>query len=127
MAGVADVVIFGGTAAISDAVEANLNNWGYGTWRIAGATRYDTAAEVAEYGVGIAGLGWNRVGIATGENYPDALAGGVLAVFVAPERVIAFADAVNGGEWPAPWWQQLQAARIALAVEAQIAPAGAGG
>ena len=78
MAGVADVVIFGGTAAISDAVEANLNNWGYGTWRIAGATRYDTAAEVAEYGVGIAGLGWNRVGIATGENYPDALAGGVL-------------------------------------------------
>jgi predicted dehydrogenase len=37
-------------------------------------------------------------------------------------ELVAFADAVNGGGWPAPWWQQLQAARIALEVEAQLNP-----
>lgn len=36
------------------------------------------------------------------------------------EELIAFADAVNGCEWPIPWWQQLQSARIALIVEQQI-------
>jgi len=37
-------------------------------------------------------------------------------------ELVAFANAVNGGGWPAPWWQQLQAARIALAVDAQLTP-----
>ncbi|MFN2302023.1 MAG: bi-domain-containing oxidoreductase [Gammaproteobacteria bacterium] len=36
------------------------------------------------------------------------------------EELVAFADAVNGGAWPIPWWQQLQVARIALAVESQL-------
>jgi predicted dehydrogenase/threonine dehydrogenase-like Zn-dependent dehydrogenase len=43
------------------------------------------------------------------------------------DELVAFADAVNGKGWASPWWQQLQAARIALAVEAQIDPAQAGG
>jgi predicted dehydrogenase len=42
-------------------------------------------------------------------------------------ELVAFADAVNGGGWPVPWWQQLQVARIALAVEAQLNPARAPG
>ncbi len=36
------------------------------------------------------------------------------------QELIAFADAINQGEWKMPWWQQLQSARIALEVEAQI-------
>jgi hypothetical protein len=46
--------------------------------RVSGANRYDTAAKVAEFGVG---QGWGTcsfVGIATGEDFADALAGGVL-------------------------------------------------
>lgn len=43
------------------------------------------------------------------------------------DELVAFADAVNGKGWASPWWQQLQAARIALAVEGQIDPAQAGG
>jgi len=39
------------------------------------------------------------------------------------DELVAFADAVNGKGWPAPWWQQLQVGRIALAVEAQLDPA----
>jgi predicted dehydrogenase/threonine dehydrogenase-like Zn-dependent dehydrogenase len=42
------------------------------------------------------------------------------------DELVAFADGVNGKGWPAPWWQQLQASRIALAVEAQLDPARAG-
>ncbi len=38
------------------------------------------------------------------------------------EELVAFADAVNTGEWPIPWWQQLQTAQVALAVERQIKP-----
>jgi predicted dehydrogenase/threonine dehydrogenase-like Zn-dependent dehydrogenase len=33
------------------------------------------------------------------------------------EELIAFANAINSGEWPIPWWQQLQTARIGLEVE----------
>lgn len=77
MAGVSDVIILGGTAAVSSAVETDLKTT-FGTTRIAGSTRYDTAAKLAAYGVDHAGLIWNRVGVATGTNYPDALAGGVL-------------------------------------------------
>ena len=36
------------------------------------------------------------------------------------EELIAFADAINGGDWPIPWWQQLQASQMALVVEGQI-------
>ena len=77
MSGVTKVKILGGTAAISQAVQDGLVS-SFSVSRIAGATRYDTAAQVAQYGVTSAGHMWNRVGIATGENYPDALAGGVL-------------------------------------------------
>jgi len=41
------------------------------------------------------------------------------------EELVAFADAINGGSWPIPWWQQLQSAKIALMVEKQITNAGA--
>jgi len=36
------------------------------------------------------------------------------------EELVAFADAIQGGKWAIPWWQQLQVARIGLAVEQQI-------
>ena len=38
------------------------------------------------------------------------------------EEIKAFCDAViKGGEWPIPLWQQIQASKIALKVEEQIA------
>jgi predicted dehydrogenase/threonine dehydrogenase-like Zn-dependent dehydrogenase len=40
-------------------------------------------------------------------------------------ELVAFADAINSGDWPMPWWQQLQVARLALAVESQLVPAAA--
>lgn len=37
------------------------------------------------------------------------------------EELEAFAAAVRGGEWPIPLWQQVQATRMALEVEARLA------
>lgn len=80
MADVTEAVILGGTSAVSQGVEDYLlNELGPGkAWRIEGANRYETAVHIAEESVDEAGLGWNRVGITTGEKFPDALAGGVL-------------------------------------------------
>ncbi len=80
MSRVESVLILGGTGAVSVATESYLNTT-YGDAdvdRLAGGNRYSTAVDIASYGVTHAGLSWDRVGIATGENYPDALAGGVL-------------------------------------------------
>ncbi len=44
--------------------------------RITGATRYETAANIAQWGVDNYGMSWDGVALATGTNFPDALAGG---------------------------------------------------
>ena len=53
----------------------------YGTGnvtRLAGANRYATSTAIATWAVNKAGLNWNDLAVATGENFPDALSGGVL-------------------------------------------------
>lgn len=73
------VVILGGTGAVSAASEQALNA-AFGAANVdrrGGADRYATAVAVADFGVS-AGLDWSTPAIATGENFPDALAGGVM-------------------------------------------------
>jgi hypothetical protein len=93
--GIKDVVIVGGRTVVSSAVEQRIKQLkGSGhVLRIAGADRYQTARHVsvwataastnAEY-VGtpanpaaVPSLDFTRVGVASGEDFPDALAGGV--------------------------------------------------
>lgn len=77
-AGTDSAYIIGGTAAISDSVKNNLNNCGISQiTRISGASRYDTALKVADYFINV--FTAKSIAFATGENYPDALAGGVFA------------------------------------------------
>jgi parallel beta-helix repeat protein len=76
--GVEEVVIPGGEAAVDAGVETTLEGLlgAPNVTRVAGADRYDTCAMVAEYGVG---EGWGSfffTGFATGQAFPDALAGG---------------------------------------------------
>lgn len=87
------IVVLGGTAAVSEAVIAQLRSYTTGTVsRIAGADRYGTAAAVA----GAFAPGRAATFLATGTAYPDALAGGPAAalldvplLLVAPDRVPA--------------------------------------
>lgn len=69
----ARIVLLGGTPSVSAAVEAQLATFG-AVERIAGADRFETASLVA------AELGdVDRVYVASGGNFPDALAGAALA------------------------------------------------
>lgn len=73
--GVSKVKILGGTNVVPPAAQTALGSKYDG--RLAGSNRYATAKVVAEYGVSL-GMSWNDVGIATGENFPDALCAGPL-------------------------------------------------
>lgn len=78
-AGVGSVLIAGGAGAVSQTTEDSLVAK-YGAEdveRLAGASRYDTAVELAEHGVAN-GLYWDGVALATGATFPDALSGGVM-------------------------------------------------
>lgn len=70
---ITDTVVLGGTAAVSAGVLAQLPS----PDRVFGATRYDTSRALAEWARTHAGLSLAQVGIARGDNYPDALGAGV--------------------------------------------------
>lgn len=69
-------VIVGGTAAVGPAVEASARSLADTVERITGTDRYDTSAEFSMWAVDGAFASWSRVGVATGEKFPDALSGG---------------------------------------------------
>ncbi|MCE5203897.1 MAG: cell wall-binding repeat-containing protein [Coriobacteriales bacterium] len=71
--------IVGGLGALSAAVDAQLDASPFvGFTRYAGGNRYQTSALLAQRGFEGMGMLWSRPALATGENFPDALAGGVL-------------------------------------------------
>lgn len=76
-AAVVRVVVVGGTGALGDEVASQLGT-GYIIERLGGANAYQTSALVAEWEVR-SGLSWNAPVVASGTNFPDALAGAVLA------------------------------------------------
>jgi putative cell wall-binding protein len=78
----AHVIIVGGTDAVSEAVEADLQSRRLTTERIAGGDRYSTAAAAGMRAgaLGPGSIGGSRTAIvASGENFPDALAAGPLS------------------------------------------------
>jgi putative cell wall-binding protein len=76
--------VAGGTGAVSDAVKAAIDtrlvsNGGAASDRWAGPTRYETAVEVAKGATDKHWAGRGFVGLAVGDNFPDALCGGAAA------------------------------------------------
>ncbi|MCL2503061.1 MAG: cell wall-binding repeat-containing protein [Coriobacteriia bacterium] len=76
---ITDVTILGSSAAVSHCVESAIR--GLDTHptvrRVQGQDRYETAQKIAEYAFGNSLVAKNSIGIATGQNFPDALTGGV--------------------------------------------------
>jgi putative cell wall-binding protein len=71
--------IIGGTGALSEGVAYQLDELPFmGFMRIFGADRYATSAEVARIGYDGLGMLMSRPALATGLDFPDALAGSVL-------------------------------------------------
>lgn len=73
--GIGEVRIVGGTAAVSQAVEDEVRGLGLAVRRLAGSNRFQTSLAIAEEAVK-SGASRSRVWVATGANYPDALASG---------------------------------------------------
>lgn len=73
------VVIPGGEAAVSAAVESQIDSEGIRVIRRAGTTRTGTAVDVAEFAVEKLGFGIDEVALARGDTFPDALALGPFA------------------------------------------------
>lgn len=74
-----DIYIVGGTDAVSDSVRDQLGRNNYTYHRLGGIDRYDTSVAIADYAYDNFGFGFSDVNIATGKNFPDALAGGQLS------------------------------------------------
>jgi putative cell wall-binding protein len=70
------VIIVGGDAAVSDEIEEQLGD-AYEYLRLQGDDRYATSVAVADWACEN-GLSWAMPALATGENFPDALAGSAL-------------------------------------------------
>jgi SpoIID/LytB domain protein len=73
--GIKHVIITGGTGALSTGVDDAVKALGITTERIAGATRYETAVNLATATINRL-FASNQVDVATGESFPDALTGG---------------------------------------------------
>ena len=77
-AGLNHVIIVGGTAAVPQYVENQLDSYGISNvTRLAGDTRYETSAKIAEFEV--ASDAASKVYCAAGSNFPDALSAGPLS------------------------------------------------
>jgi putative cell wall-binding protein len=73
-------IVVGGTSALSDGVVASLAQvlGPENVERLSGENRYSTSLAIARYALATTPMQAHGVGIATGQNFPDALAGGVL-------------------------------------------------
>jgi putative cell wall-binding protein len=89
--GAADVILLGGTAAISQGVFNSLAGGPWQVSRYAGADRYETAALFA---LDAFPGGANVVLVASGENFPDALAAAPLARTLGAPILLTQRDAV---------------------------------
>lgn len=114
--GVTDVVIVGGTAVVSQSVQNHIASVLGGATRvrrIPGSSRYQTARNFAVWATktqsvpvrvgtpanpsALESLDFARIGIASGENFPDALAGGVLCGLARSPILLTHANRVS------PW------------------------
>ena len=73
--GVKRIVMVGGDACVSDGVKTQLSGLEFERWY--GQTRYETSIDIAQHELE-QGMQLSCVGVATGTNFPDALAGGAL-------------------------------------------------
>jgi putative cell wall-binding protein len=110
---VSQVTIVGGTGAVSDAVAGAIAARGVRVDRVAGGDRYATAAAVADRAV-VAGLGAEQVWLATGRNWPDALAAGPAAARAGV--VLLLVDGVDpAGDPTIHQWLAARAGRVGSA------------
>lgn len=86
------VYLLGGEAALGSGVASRLSSLGFNVVRLAGADRYATAVAVVDQGLGNPGL----LLLASGTNFPDALAGGAAAGYMGGAILLTAGNAAAG-------------------------------
>lgn len=107
--GAEQVLLLGGTSAISGDVERQLQDDGVAVERIAGTDRWGTAGAIADLEVDALGFEPASTYLASGLSVADALAGGPLASSSNAPIVLASASSVPG---PTADWLEGRAAGI---------------
>lgn len=102
--GIEHVLILGGTAVVSNAVETEIKGAGYTTERLAGNDRWGTNVKVNEYAAAEFDFGGDTAYLSTGAKFADALAGGPAAGTDAAPLVLTATDVL-----PAPAQDFLEA------------------
>ena len=93
------IVVVGGTGVVDQSVLTVLGDaTGATVERVAGTDRYDTSRQVAERAV-LAGLDPGKVWVATGQNWPDALAAGPGAAAAGAVLLLTNASASMVNQW----------------------------
>ena len=93
----AEGLVVGGPGAVSEAaVDTAAETSGGGVVRVWGADRYATALAVADYAADNGYLDYSRLAIATGEDFPDALACSVRQAKVGSVLLLTPSGALDG-------------------------------
>lgn len=97
------LLVIGGTAAIAEDVAQDAADLsGARADRLAGATRYETSVAVADEARG-AGLTADEVWVATGLDFPDALAAGPAAALAGSPLLLVDGQRTDGAPASATW------------------------
>jgi putative cell wall-binding protein len=107
------VVIVGDVEVVSQDIEDALEADGITVNRLGGATRYETAIEIAEFHTTV-GFTLDEVVLARGDKFPDALAGGPLAASMMAPMVLTQSDVLTPatGTWLSSNCQDIDALTI---------------
>jgi putative cell wall-binding protein len=74
--GIQHVIIVGETEAVSNEVKNAIEGLNITTERLGGATRYDTAQQIANFAITVLGFSNTHINVARGDDFADALTGG---------------------------------------------------
>ncbi len=95
--GITDVVVVGGSGVVGPAAIAELESK-FGTASVevvAGNTRYDTAQAIAQWGVDNAGMSGDICTLASGADFPDALAAAPISWWTAGPLLLTMSTALS--------------------------------
>lgn len=93
------VVLVGGESAVGSGIVTRLRDAGFRVVRVAGTDRYATGRAIADWAVSEGILDSSQLGIATGRNFPDALAGGPYMAELGSPIVLADDVTVDLTRW----------------------------
>lgn len=105
--GITEVGIVGGTAAVSAGVEQAVRERVASVYRIAGSSRYATARMVGNQSLN-AGMSAARTWLATGRNYPDALAAGPAVAADGGVLLLVDGHSIHGSPDTVAWLDAFQ-------------------